>query len=226
MKDITINYETIGSGKAIVLIHGYTVDHRLMTGCMEPVFQGRDDKYKRIYIDLPGMGKTKGEKWIKNSDIMLDVVIDFINTVIPNESFLLAGESYGGYLARGIINRIPDRVDGLFLLCPGIIADFTKRNLPQHTVIKKDDELLSQIQSSDAEDFASFQVVQNERTWDRYRNEIIPGVKAADITFLNDLRENGYGFSFDVDKMNQKFNKPALILLGRQGRIQGCVEYS
>ncbi|WP_369703956.1 alpha/beta fold hydrolase [Clostridium moutaii] len=70
-------------------------------------------QYKRIYIDLPGMGKTKAEDWIINSDVMLDIVIDFIEKIISNESFLLAGESYGGYLSRGIVYKIANRVNGL-----------------------------------------------------------------------------------------------------------------
>ena len=74
------------------MLHGYYPDHRLMSGCMEPVFQKRPG-YRRIYFDLPGMGKTKGEPWIQSSDQMLQVVLDFIAKVIPEENFLLAGES-------------------------------------------------------------------------------------------------------------------------------------
>ena len=149
MENITINYEVRGSGKPIIMIHGSHVDHRLMQGCMEPVFNNRDE-YKRIYIDLPGMGKTKGENWIINSDIMLDIIINFIEKIIPNQNFLLVGESYGGYLSRGIVNKIANRVDGLLLLCPAIIADFEKRNIPAHIVLKRDDKLLLQLKPSDA----------------------------------------------------------------------------
>lgn len=34
------------------------LDHRLMSGCMEPIFTKREG-WRRIYIDLPGMGVTK-----------------------------------------------------------------------------------------------------------------------------------------------------------------------
>ncbi len=37
IKDISINYEIIGNGKPIIMLHGYSVDHRLMRGCMEPI---------------------------------------------------------------------------------------------------------------------------------------------------------------------------------------------
>lgn len=220
IKNISINYEIIGNGKPIIMLHGSHVDHRLMEGCMEPIFNNRDE-YKRIYIDLPGMGKTKAENWIINSDVMLDIVIDFIEKIIPNKNFLLAGESYGGYLSRGIVYRIANRVDGLLLLCPAIIADFKKRNIPPHIILKRDDKLLSQLEPSDAEGFNAIQVVQSKSIWNRYRDEILSGIKLADNNFLRNLQENGYAFSFDVDKLDEKFDKPTLMLLGRQDSIVG-----
>lgn len=36
---------------------------------------------------------------------MLEVVNEFIQALIPDESYLLVGESYGGYLARGIMRK-------------------------------------------------------------------------------------------------------------------------
>lgn len=76
---------------------------------------------------MSGMGKTKGEEWVNNSDVVLDILLDFIDMIIPGGNFLLAGESYGGYLSRGIIYKLAHRIDGLFLLCPKI---FEKRDVP------------------------------------------------------------------------------------------------
>lgn len=220
IRDLEINYEIYGEGKPIIMIHGYYPDHRLMTGCFEPILKDKKD-YKRIYIDLPGMGKTKGEEWIKNSDIMLDIVIDFINAIIPNENFLLAGESYGGYLARGIIYKMADKVDGLLLLCPCIIPSSDERNVPEHIILKKDNSLLEQLNPKEAEDFNSMAVVQNEKIWNRYKDEILCGVNIADDKFLSNLKRNGYAFSFDVDKLHRKYEKPTLMLLGRQDSSVG-----
>ena len=58
IKNLSIHYETFGEGMPLLLLHGYTVDYRLMTGCMEPIFQNVGG-YQRIYMDLPGMGMTK-----------------------------------------------------------------------------------------------------------------------------------------------------------------------
>ncbi|WP_353616196.1 alpha/beta hydrolase [Bacillus sp. AFS053548] len=96
------------------MIHWFTPDSRLMQGCMEPIFTKKNG-YKRIYFDLPGMGKTKGGTNINTTDDMLNIVLKFIDTIIPSHSFLLAGESYGGYLARGIIANRPEKVKGVAL---------------------------------------------------------------------------------------------------------------
>src|SRR5450631_2678526 len=95
IRDIPINYESYGSGLPLILIHGNTPDHRLMKGCMEPLFAQRTG-WQRLYFDLPGMGQTPGSEHIKSTDDMLDVVIDFIDAVIPKQPFLIAGTSYGG----------------------------------------------------------------------------------------------------------------------------------
>ena len=53
-----IYYEDYGEGQPILMIHGFSPDHRLMSGCMEPIFKEREG-YRRIYINLPGMGQSK-----------------------------------------------------------------------------------------------------------------------------------------------------------------------
>ena len=221
IKNVSINYEVIGEGKPVVMIHGYYVDKKVMAGCMEPIFSVKEG-YKRIYIDLPGMGKSESADWIINSDIMLEIVIDFIEKIIPNENFLIAGNSYGGYISRGVIYKMADRIDGIVLICPLIIPDYKNRNLPEHIVLVKDNILLSKLAQEEAEDFNSSMVVQSERIYERYQNEIMAGVKIANSEFLQGIMKNGYGFSFDVDKVNKALDKPALILLGKQ---DSCVGY-
>ena len=220
IKNLDVNCEIIGTGKPIIIIHGYTVDYKLMMGCMEPVFK-EINEYRRIYIDLPGMGKTKGKDWITNSDIVLEIVTEFIEKVIPSENFLLVGESYGGYLSRGILHKMKERVDGLFLLCPAIITSSPKCNIPAHIVLEKDEEFLLQLESGEVENFKSIQVVQTSKVWKRYNEEILHGIRLADNNFLMKLKKNGYALSFEEDMLKEKYNKPTLLLLGRQDSIVG-----
>jgi len=54
---IMFYYEEFGEGKPILIIHGLTCSMELMKGCIEPIFK-EVNGYKRIYIDLLGMGKS------------------------------------------------------------------------------------------------------------------------------------------------------------------------
>lgn len=223
VRNVKIYYEIYGEGKPVLMIHGWSPDHRLMKGCMEPIFQTMDTKWKRIYFDLPGMGKTKGEPWITGSDQMLDLVFDFIDAIIPNQHFVLAGESYGGYLARGIINKRPSVVDGLLLICPATMQDPAKENGVRFQVFEKDEVLLNSLTEEDRNYFEGEGInsLRNKRVWERFKEEVLPGLKTADYAFLNNCLGQHTTFSFDVDALEKPYMKPTLMLTGRQDTIVG-----
>lgn len=93
-RDINMNYEIIGDGKPVLLLHGFGCSLELMKYCMEPVF-GMKEGYQRIYVDLPGMGQSGACPKLAAADKILEVLIAFIQDRIPGK-FLLVGESYGG----------------------------------------------------------------------------------------------------------------------------------
>lgn len=223
VRDVKIYYEVKGEGIPIIMIHGWSPDHRLMKGCMEPVFQTSRKAWKRIYFDLPGMGKTKGAPWINGSDRMLDLVLEFIDTVIPNQRFVLAGESYGGYIARGIINKRPSVVDGLLLICPAVNQEPTNEKGAEFEVLEKDNALLDSLTEEERSSFTGkgLNATQNERVWDRFRDEILPGLKLADNSFLGNCLSQHVPYSFDVDALGKPYGKPALFLTGRQDSVVG-----
>lgn len=43
-------------GLAVLGLHGWTADHRLMTGCLEPVFADRARSYRQLYPICPAWG--------------------------------------------------------------------------------------------------------------------------------------------------------------------------
>ncbi len=220
LEGLNVYYESYGEGTPILNIHGYGIDHHVMSNCMEPILTNRPG-WQRIYLDLPGMGQTKAPKWLKNSDQMLDVVVKFCDKVMHGRRFLVAGESYGGYLARGLAFKIPQRLDGVLLICPVIIPDKARRELPPRTVFVRDEQLLATIEPSERKLFERMLVLQDRRRWDRFQRDILPGVKARDADFNQWLIYNGYGFSFDVDRIEHPFEKPSLVLAGRQDASVG-----
>ena len=220
IKDISVYYETRGEGRPIVMLHGLRDSHLLMASYLEPSFERRDG-WKRIYLDLPGMGNTRGPAWIGNSDRMLETVLDFIEAVIPRQPFTLAGYSYGAYLARGVVCRKFNLIEGLMLICPVVVADQSKRSRPAHKTLVKDTVFVSSLEPRLQELFDSFAVVQNQRVWDKSQVSI-EAEKLADMGFISRLQaDDSYPFSFDPDAIASPLEKPALIVTGRQDAVVG-----
>ena len=219
LENITVYYEIYGDGYPVLMLHGWPVDHRLMKGCMEPIFETRPS-YKRIYFDLPGMGKTKGENWIEGTDDYLKIIIEFVENIIPNEHFIIVGESYGCYLARGLIKKKQNLIDGILFLVPVILPYEEQRDLPEPVILVKDENLVSKLSPFVREIFEDVATVINQKVLERGKDEGISGVTIADMVFLEKVREN-HAFSFDVDILDDKFNKPTLFLLGRQDSAVG-----
>jgi pimeloyl-ACP methyl ester carboxylesterase len=92
VRDITMYYEEAGTGKPLLLLHGLRLDHRSIANDMEPLFANRSG-WHRLYPDLPGMGKTRAADWITHQDHVLDLIIGFIDTVVPGERLVVAGVS-------------------------------------------------------------------------------------------------------------------------------------
>jgi pimeloyl-ACP methyl ester carboxylesterase len=219
--EATLQYETIGSGRPLLLIHGYSLDRRMMKACMEPVFARRSDDWRRIYVDLPGMGGSRAPSRLASSDWVLETLVAFIDALLPGHRFALMGESYGGYLARGIVRRRTESVDGLLLLCPMIIPARQNRDRPTFRLMARDEDFHATIPREQRRRFAIEVVVQTRETWARYSEEILPALAAGDPMFLRKLHGPGYPLSFDVDALVAPFDRPALFLLGRQDDVVG-----
>ena len=72
----------------------------------------------RCYVDLPGHGESPVGP--PTSDGVADLLSGLIDQELPGRRFLLAGWSYGGYLAMALARRRPADVAGMLLVCPGI----------------------------------------------------------------------------------------------------------
>ncbi len=220
LKNVTVHYVSFGEGTPIIILHGSTLDHHAMVGCMEPIFKYRKG-WQRIYLDLPGHGQSSAPEWIRNQDDMLKVILDFIDVMIPHQPFLLVGLSYGGYLARGIIFKRMLDVLGLLLIVPRVVSEIVDRTLPPKTVLVRDEPFLAEMASEEIKEFLDVAVIQTPAHWKRYEPEITTGVKRANHKFLARLYTHGNEFSFDVDSPSKVFNKPTLIITGRQDHWVG-----
>jgi pimeloyl-ACP methyl ester carboxylesterase len=106
-----------GTGRPIVVLPSLGLGHSAMRVAFEPAFSSATD-WSRRYLDLPGTGGSPpGEP---TSDAVLADVIATLDAALgTDESFLVAGWSYGGYLAAALAQRMPERVAGLLMVCSG-----------------------------------------------------------------------------------------------------------
>jgi pimeloyl-ACP methyl ester carboxylesterase len=219
LKDITVHYESFGEGRPIIMLHGWSVDHRHMVSDMEPIFRQRNG-WKRIYLDLPGHGQTPAKDWITNQDKMLDVVLEFIDNLIPRQRFVVAGTSAGAYLARGVVHHRSASIDGLRLTVPLIVADDAKRHVPSHVTLVANPALVSELEPEEAE-MLQLAVIQSRKVVD-YMQANFPSTAETGTDFQSKLREpENYAFSFDVDALPKPCPAPTLIITGRQDSAVG-----
>jgi pimeloyl-ACP methyl ester carboxylesterase len=219
--DTTLHYEEHGAGRPLLLLHGWPLDHRHIANDIEPLFEHRSG-WRRLYPDLPGMGKTRAATDLNSQDQVLDVVIAFLDTVAPGERFVVAGTSYGAHLARGLVAKRGPHIDGVLLNVPDIVTNGAKQPLPQPLVVREDPAFLAAL-APDEQDMRGFIVAQSMDLLAEFRRVFSPAGAIADHAFLQRL-EQQYAFAFDIDALPTPFPAPALFLTGRHDNWCGYRE--
>jgi pimeloyl-ACP methyl ester carboxylesterase len=210
-----------GDGRHVVLIHGGKLDHRHMVDAIEPVFHGIDG-WKRIYVDLPGHGQSTADASYRSQDDVLAAVTEFAAAQFPGQTFALIGESRGSYIAQGFAHAQPELIDGLLLIVPGGNTPASRAKLPKHQTIVSDKVLRSELADDEIGRFDRL-VVQNRSIVEKIRRTKIPAIPLHDGD-LEDRIANAFEFSFDLNGPDAVFEKPSLIISGRQDAIAGYAD--
>ena len=211
MKHGIIDYEIIGEGTPVLVIHGWGISRLTMKAAFEPVFSTLDG-YKRYYIDLPGMGDSEHGD-VKDSDDILALLHRFASEIIKDK-FIIIGQSYGGLLTRGFVNKYSEMIRKIILLCPCLIPGVRQGRVEPLTVVEQDDELLSHLTQQQRTDFTMMNVRLTRDVWERYDKFLAPALAKADWDFLNNTLEGA--FSFDPDDLPVPCTIPTLIIAAKQ----------
>jgi pimeloyl-ACP methyl ester carboxylesterase len=173
---------TRGEGRPLLLVHGFGVDHRLLTPLDASIAAAGG--WRRVYVDLPGMGRS-ADVPVGGTDEVLAAVEAVVAEEIGTEPFAVLGQSYGGALARALAARFPAQVAGLGLLCP-VVSEV--RDLPPQRVTRPDPVLMASLDPADRAEFADTAVVQSPETWALFRDHVLPGIRAANPATLARIR--------------------------------------
>lgn len=220
---LRLNFVERGEGIPVLALHGLPPDHRLLLGSLESLFDRRPG-YRRLYPDLPGMGKSPAPPSIASSDDVLNVVQEFVDQTIGGRPFVVVGESYGGYLARALVRSRAEQVLGLALICPiGTAVEYADRTVPDLQVLREDPELLAGLDDRVAQSYMAISVVRTPETLRRFREEIMTGLDLADTDVVARIRQR---FTLTAGAEGPvPFPRPTLILTGRQDNIVGYVDH-
>ena len=216
-----LNFVEFGAGSPLIILHGGKLDHRHMVDAIEPVFAGLEG-WHRIYLDLPGCGASIGFQDVQTQDDVVSRVLDFTQTVAERGRVAVIGESRGSYIAQGLAHLSPDLIAGLCLIVPGGFPTDPPPPKPAVQSIIARPELLAGLPSA-ISGRAEYLVVQNADIIEKIRNTKIPAAAVHDAELAARVARN-FLFSFHDRMLASRFDRPSLILSGRQDSISGYAD--
>ncbi len=197
---VTVHYVEHGAGRPVLVLHGAGVDHRESEACFEPVFRGMPG-LRRIYPDLPGMGRTMVPEEVRSAEDVLDTLLEFAGQVTAGAPHLLVGHSAGGYFAQAMAARGPRHVAGLALICP-LLPNV--RDVPQHRVVAGSGEIGD-------DDFRGYFVIHSPEMLERHERYVAPAAALADKAALERIGER---WTLPPDA-GPAYAGPTLVVAGR-----------
>ena len=162
-----------GTGRPVLVLHGAGVDHRETEACFEPALADVPG-LRRVYPDLPGMGRTPAPGSLRSADDVLELLLALADEVTGDAAYLLVGHSAGAYYARAMAARTPARVAGLALVCP-LLAEV--HDAPEHRVVLGTSGLGDDV-------FRSYFVMQTKEMLERYERYVAPAAALFDEAAL------------------------------------------
>ena len=112
-----IFYRITGSGKPVVLIHGFAEDGEIWNNQIEFL----KNHFTLIIPDLPGTGKSE-----LNEDMSIEGIAESIKAIIIKENIsqaIIIGHSMGGYITLAIAEKYPELISAFGLCHSSAFAD-------------------------------------------------------------------------------------------------------
>jgi pimeloyl-ACP methyl ester carboxylesterase len=206
--EVVVHYVVHGSGRPVLVLHGANVDHREAQACFEPALGGVAG-LRRIYPDIPGMGRTVAPQSMRSADDVLDALLTFAEVVTDGTPYLLIGHSAGAYYAQAMASRSPAQVAGLALVCPLLPG---VRDVPEHRAVIASGEIGD-------ETFRSYFVMQTPEMLERYKRYVAPAAALADQAALERI---GQRWELTPDR-SPGYAGPTVVVAGR---LDSTVGYS
>ena len=209
-KNAEIAYSDEGSGKVVVLLHGF-LENSNMWQFLQPVLVKH---YRVICIDLLGHGKSESVGYVHTMEEMADAVYEVITHLqIKKATFI--GHSMGGYVSLAFIDLYPNLVDGLVLLNSTSYADSEERKA------NRDRAILAVKHNYKAAISMSIANLFSEENREKLVNEINWAKEEALQTPLQGIvaAQEGMKVRIDRERLLHNTNFPKLLILGQKDPV-------
>ncbi|MBU5612192.1 alpha/beta fold hydrolase [Geomonas azotofigens] len=117
--DINLAYDDMGTGPAVLLIHGFPLNRQMWQPQLKPIAEAG---YRVIAPDLRGFGASDAPASGYNMDRFADDMIALLDAV-KIEKAVVGGMSMGGYVLLNLMERYPDRVRAACFIATRANAD-------------------------------------------------------------------------------------------------------
>lgn len=212
-----ISYDSAGpeGARAVVFLHGATVDHVSMKNTFEPYFQGINGEHRRIYPDFPGHGASGHPLKRANMQALLEDVGAFISGNFK-EPPALVGYSMGGFVALKLAEKT--RFPSLFLIAPPVCTDKAKITRPESITIISDELTEDEKRSADAR-YLNLATKRTAQTLQKYKTGAATGFSPGRLAYQARLFGNAAAENLGIT--------PGLIgsrttfLVGQQDTLTG-----
>jgi pimeloyl-ACP methyl ester carboxylesterase len=118
-----ISYSKVGSGKPVVLLHGFAVDGNIWKYQVDFL----KDRFMLIIPDIPGSGNSV---LAKQDDVSIDDLADSLHQLLLQaniQTCTIIGHSMGGYIALALAEKYPQFLNGIGLFHSTAYADDEER---------------------------------------------------------------------------------------------------
>lgn len=206
-----------GSGRPLVAIHGFGVDHRIMLPLMDVV---QDLPWRLVLLDLPWAEAAAGTSTAASASEVADDVLAEIDDYLGDEPFAVIGNSFGGMIARHVAHERRDRVLGVATLAGVVQPRHADRSVPPRSVLHTDSSVLEA--AGDArEAFEEVSVIQDAATFAAFGQYVLPGLRGSDAAVLDRIAADYALAAIPEERHPEPFTAPALHLFGRQDDVVG-----
>lgn len=218
-----MEHEARGEGPTAVLVHGLTVDRRVMIDAFDELFAAAG--VRRLYVDLPGHGASKGDAATASADAFVAELAELVRATLPAaragelEAPIVVGYSYGGYLAQGLVRELGG-ARGLLLVCPVVEPDFARRAQPPRRIAAHAPNLPFSADPREREAFEEVAVQMTPPVLERFARAVHPANIAADAAVVTAVRAR-YALSRPLGDALARLDAPSTIVCGRDDHWAG-----